>query len=154
MAVALLVLSFMSFRDAWRYSRTGAPASVTLQLPDSVKRMSRKVMRRGMGMTSMCLSGFIIGSSVTALESVCTGQIYVPTLVLVIRESAEQMNRAWTYLLIYNVMFVVPVFVVFCVTYYGVRTDKLIGWSKSNVPVSKVCLGILLLALAVFIALQ
>jgi hypothetical protein len=47
-------------------------------------------------------AGLLIGVVVTALESVCTGQVYVPTLVLILKNNALAESRAWLYLLAYN----------------------------------------------------
>ncbi len=85
MIVVLVVLAFLSFRDAHLYKANQDPKSVLLQLPDSVKRLTHKIMRRGLGTGSLALGGFMVGAAVTGLESVCTGQVYLPTLVLIIK---------------------------------------------------------------------
>lgn len=85
---------------------------------------------------------------VTALESVCTGQMYVPTLIVMVKSG---MSKAWYYLLLYNLMFITPLVVVFILTYFGLRTQTLLDWSKKNVVVSKVLLGSFFLILAVLV---
>ena len=97
----LLVLAFLSFRDAWRFARSGRPSDVTLQLPDRIKTRMHASMKRGLGFGSLALGGLVIGSLVTAIESVCTGQVYVPTLVLVARTGGPA-GKAWGCLLLYN----------------------------------------------------
>jgi threonine/homoserine/homoserine lactone efflux protein len=97
---------------------------------------------------------------VTALESVCTGQMYVPTMVMVIKSAggfpaaAGLSVKAWQYLLLYNVMFVVPLVIVFLLTYFGLRTQTLLDWSKRNVVFSKLLLGIFFLLMAVLMAVM
>ena len=104
---------------------------------------------RGLG--RLALGGLVVGGLVTALESVCTGQVYVPTMVLVIK-SGGLASQAWSYLLLYNAMFVVPLVLVFVLTFMGMRTQTLLEWSKKNVVFSKVLLGLFFLAMAVLIA--
>ena len=43
LSLSLMVLSVLSFRDAWRYRAARVPAVITLQLPDGVKRAIRAV---------------------------------------------------------------------------------------------------------------
>ena len=101
---------------------------------------------------ALAAGGLVVGTTVTALESVCTGQVYVPTLVLVAKEGGAASGRAWSYLLLYNAMFIVPLASVFTLTFFGLRTQTLLEWSKKNVVVSKVLLGIFFVAMAVLIA--
>ena len=51
-------------------------------------------------------------------------------------------------------MFIVPLVTVFILTYFGLRTQTLLEWSKKNVVISKVLLGVFFLAMAVFIAVM
>ena len=107
-------------------------------------------MKEGISAKSLLLGGIIIGTLVTALESVCTGQMYVPTLVVMAKSG---MSKAWGYLLLYNLMFILPLVVVFILTYFGLRTPTLLGWSKKNVVISKVLLGAFFLLLAVLVVM-
>jgi len=153
MLAALGILAFLSFRDAWRYGRGGRPADVTLQLPRGVKERIHRVMRRGLGSRSLALGAFGAGAAVTALESVCTGQVYVPTLALVAGEAGSPSLRgdALRLLLLYNLMFMVPLVAVFAAAYGGMKSAALLDWSRRNVAPSKVLLGLLFLLLAAMI---
>ena len=98
MIAVLAVFAWLSFRDALRYRRTGDPSAVTLQLPDGLKTRAHEVMRRGLRTRSLLFGGLGIGVVVTVLESVCTGQVYVPTLVFLIR-SGQSLPASLGYLL-------------------------------------------------------
>jgi hypothetical protein len=151
MASVLLILAAVSFRDAIRFRKTGRAADVTLQLSAGIKKRIHDVMRRGLGNASLVAGGLFIGSAVTVLESVCTGQVYVPTLVLILKDSAFSESRAWMLLLIYNVLFVLPLVLVFIAVYFGLRTETLLAWSSRNVVVSKFLLGLFFVLMALFI---
>jgi cytochrome c biogenesis protein CcdA len=151
MTVVLLVLAFFSFRDAVRFRKTARSADVTLQLSGGMKKRIHGVMHRGLGSTSVILGGLLIGVAVTALESICTGQVYVPTLVLILKDSAFSEPRAWFLLLLYNLMFILPLVLVFVAVYFGLRTETLLRWSRRNVVVSKFLLGILFILMALLI---
>lgn len=153
MILVLAIFSYLSFRDACRYKASGSPGDVTLQLPGAIKSRIHRVMRTGVRSKNLVTGGLIIGALVTALESVCTGQVYVPTLVLVITShpGPNLVGKAWSYLLLYNAMFIMPLVVVFMLTYFGLKTDTLIQWSKKNVVISKILLGCFFLAMALLI---
>jgi cytochrome c biogenesis protein CcdA len=148
MVAALAVLALLSFRDAWRFGRSGRPADVVLQLPDRIKRRIHAIMRERLSLRHLVPSTALIGVLVTLLESVCTGQVYVPTLVF-LTTHPELGRRAWTLLVIYNVMFVVPLAVVTAAACYGTRSQRLMEWSRRNVVRSKVLLGLFFAGLAV-----
>ena len=146
-AVGAIVLAFLSFRDAWRYRRSGNAAEVSLQLPRAVKQVIHTVMRRGIGGRSLILGGLMAGVVVTLLEGICTGQVYVPTLAMIAR--TEHGGRALRYLLAYNVASDVPLIVVLVLGYIGIRTETLLRLSRRNVLLSKVLTGIFFVILAI-----
>jgi len=150
MVAALAVLAVLSFRDALRFRKSGQADDVTLQLSSGMKKRIHGVMRRGLGTGHLILGGLFIGAAVTALESVCTGQVYVPTLVLILKDNTLR-ARAWALLLLYNVLFIVPLVVVFIAVYRGLRTETLLEWSRKNVVISKLCLGAFFVLMAVLI---
>lgn len=146
LAAAMLILSAFSFRDAWRFRRTGRASDVTLKLPDGVQGRIHDIMRRGLRTRNLALGGAGIGAAVTLLESVCTGQVYVPALVLMIK-AGEDMVRSTLYLALYNAIFVLPLALLLGLTCLGLGTPALVDWSRRNVVVSKVLLGLFFLAM-------
>lgn len=151
------LLAFLSFRDAYLFKRSGNPSDVALQIPDRIKVRMHKLMRKGLAGPSLLMGGLLVSSAVTVLESVCTGQLYIPTMALIIKDSgpgSELASTAWIYLLLYNAMFIVPLAVVFAFSYFGLRMESLLRWSKTNVAFSKIMLGLLFLMLAVLMAVS
>jgi hypothetical protein len=143
---ALGLLSALSFRDAWRYRAGGSPSNVTLQLPRGAKQLIHRVMRAGLSSRTVVPASFAVGAAVTVLETVCTGQAYLPTLVLVVASGVSSRD-ALLFLLLYNVMFVLPLVIVFTAVYFGLSTGRLVEWSRGHVVPAKVLLGLLFLAL-------
>jgi len=153
MMLILLILAVFSFRDALRFRKTQDGHDVTLQLSKNMKERIHRVMRRGLKTEHLVFGGLFIGAGVTALESVCTGQVYVPTLVLILKNSAFSESRAWLYLLTYNLMFILPLILVFSLVYSGLRTETLLAWSRKNVVISKILLSLFFISLALLICL-
>lgn len=148
----LLLFAFLSFRDAWRFRRCGKADQVTLQLPGKVKRNIHAIMRRGLKYRFLIPGAFMIGVLVTALESVCTGQIYVPTLALMAKETGAGSRWVW-YLLLYNIMFLLPLLFLFAAAWRGVTTPVFLNWSKRNVVFSKIAMGSFFLLMAALMAM-
>ncbi|MBC8205831.1 MAG: hypothetical protein H8E68_01610 [Kiritimatiellaeota bacterium] len=148
MTALLLAAAVFSFRDAVRFRKSHDGHDVTLQLSTGMKKRIHSVMRRGLKTGHLIWGGLMIGIAVTALESVCTGQVYVPTLVLILKDSAFGESRAWFYLLAYNVLFILPLVVVFVAVYFGLKTETLLAWSRKNVVVSKILLGLFFILMA------
>lgn len=146
---ALAVLGALSLLDAWRYGRTGDAHAVRLQLSDGVKQRIRRFAIARWSGPAVFGTGLVCGAGVTVLESVCTGQMYLPTLVFMSREGGG--CRAWSLLILYNVLFVVPLFIVFVVGAVGVRSQRLAGWTRRHVVPSKLLLAAVFFALAMFL---
>jgi cytochrome b561 len=65
-----------------------------------------------------------VGFLVSILESLCTGQVYLPTIVFMTRAPAMR-SAAIGYLLLYNVMFILPLVGILALTFLGVRSETL-----------------------------
>lgn len=146
--LALVVFSSLSFLDAARYRRTGRGDSLRLRLPDGLQRRIHAVMKRGLSRRHLLLGGLGIGVLVTLMESVCTGQVYVPALALMIK-SGQSVVRCAFYLGLYNLIFVMPLVILLGLTCAGLGTPALVDWSRRNVVFSKVSLGLFFAVMAV-----
>ena len=140
LAASLFVLSVLSFRDALRYHRQRVPAAITLQLPDKVKSMIRAVASSSWSGPAVVGTGLACGVVVTLLDSLCTGQVYVPVLALLAME--QHSVRALVLLALYNLAFISPLVVVFILAAKGADSERMSRWSKRNVVPSKIFLGI------------
>ncbi|MBU0715725.1 MAG: hypothetical protein KJ964_10260 [Verrucomicrobia bacterium] len=147
MVAVLAVLCMLSFKDALAFGKTGQARAVILQLPGTIRKRIHGIMRSRLTAHRLFLGSFTIGCLVTLLESICTGQFYVPTLVYLSSQAAVG-RQALGLLTIYNVMFVIPHVVVFAAAYRGITNERLLAWSRANAVWSKVLLGLGFAALA------
>ncbi len=152
MTAILILFAVLSFRDAWRYRHDGDPNRLSLRLPRPIMLMTHALIRSGLRSRHLVLGGLGIGAAVTALESVCTGQVYVPTLVMVMRGGSSFL-RATALLTLYNIFFILPLIVILWLTWRGLKTDELLAWSCRNVVFSKCLLGIFFLGMAALLVL-
>ncbi len=150
MATLLAVLAALSFRDAWRYSKSKDAEDVVLQLPEKLKAAARSAMKKGLAARHAIPGALLAGTLVTLVESVCTGQVYLPVLMMLSRAGNL---RAAALLIAYNIAFIIPLIVVFAATFKGISTPALVEWSKKNVVPSKIAIGLVLISLSLLLLL-
>lgn len=150
MVGVLAVLAVLSFRDAYRYRKTKNTEAITLQLPGYLKRLIHSLMRRALQYRYLLPGVFLVGFSVTLIESACSGQVYIPVIGMISRSNSFS-AAAIAYLAFYNLMCIIPVVTVLLLTYYGTTTMALINWAKKDVVVGKLLMGCLFAGLALIL---
>ena len=149
LSLSLFVLAALSVRDAFRYRKEKVPSAIALQLPDKVKRLIRVVAETSWSGPAVVITGFGCGFLVTLLDSLCTGQIYVPVLALISRE--VEAWRSFMLLAVYNLAFIAPLIVIFILAAKGADSERMSRWSKRNVFPSKIAMGIVFVILGVLV---
>ena len=167
LAYAVAVLAFAlagwSTFDALRYHRTGDVKQVTLGLPRKIKDKIHKVIRAGLTTRSLVIGSLSVGFFVSVLESLCTGQVYLPTIILInnLTRDASIIGDAATassirttaigYLLLYNVMFIVPLLAILALTYFGVRSETLGNLLRKRLAFAKFAMATLFAGLGLLV---
>jgi hypothetical protein len=146
-------VAVFSFVDAIKYAITKNTANMTLQLPNSVKKSIHKVISKNIRGTSLIIGTIITGFLVTLLEAVCTGQVYLPTIILMTRvEGFEAMG--WLWLLYYNFLFVLPLLIVMIAAYFGLTWERLANLTQKHLTLMKVLLGCVMAGMAIYLGLS
>ena len=134
-----------------------------LQVPNFLKKRIHHIIRSKGGELEekkwgqsgrLLLAAVLIGFIVTLLQSTCTSQVYLPTLLFVtnipsLRESAV------LYLIFYNLIYILPLFIIFGIVYWGVTSEQLAYFLQKRASTIKlltaffffVLAGILILSL-------
>ena len=150
-AAGALAFALISLVDAGK-ARAGKSAEMTLKLPrfarSRIHQTVRETTRPG-----MVGGAFLAGAVCALLEAVCTGQIYLPTLIYVAGISTMR-SQALLYLLLYNLAFLVPLLVVICVVYCGLSSKTVARFAEARTATVKVGLGLTFLGLAVLLHLS
>lgn len=145
-ALLCLVLGVLSFVDFLK-ARKGKIEEMTLQLPGRLKNQARAVVRRRRRMSAHAIGAFVTGLLVSLLELACTGQLYLPTIIFVASMPALR-ARAVAYLLLYNLAFILPLGVVFVLTYFGTTSMRLGIFLRKRAAAVKLGTALVFLALA------
>lgn len=149
-AVLTFILAGWSFVDYVKYMKTKSVKSMTLGLPKSIKTKIHKVIRVGIGTRGLLVGSISVGVLVALLESICTGQVYLPIIIYV----AKSANlTAIAYLALYNVMFILPLVFVLIITYHGVKSESLGNFFGRHIGLSKIMMTLLFLGLGIILLL-
>ena len=150
--ILAFILAGWSFWDFVQYKRTGDASKLTLGLPKSIKARIHKVIRAGLTTRGLVVGSVSVGFLVSILESLCTGQVYLPTIVFVSRAPGLRAG-AIGYLMLYNVMFIVPLVGILALAYLGVRSEALGNMLRKRLALAKLAMAGLFAGLGVMVVL-
>ena len=150
---ALLCLAFfvLALYDFWVYKKTGKAEKTLLQLPQSFKILTHKIMHfflrdKHDNVWRLCVAALAVGFCVSLVEAVCTGQVYLPTVVLIMQDPAFRI-KALAYLILYNLMFVAPLVAVFALALAGYESQTFNRLLKKHLGLTKLLLCLVFLGL-------
>ena len=150
-AVLCLILAGLSLSDYFK-ARKGQAEEMRLRLPLRLRRWVNRVVRESMSVRAFALSALVTGFVVSLIELACTGQVYLPTILFVLGVPAMR-ARAFAYLLLYNLVFILPLVVVFVLAYLGTSSERLTIFLSRHTSTIKLATAGLFLLLAGGLAL-
>ena len=144
-----LVLAWGSIADYFK-ARAGKTQEMALRLPDRFRNWIKHWIRKGTSVRQFVLASFVLGFVVSIVELACTGQVYLPTIVFVLG-IPEWRTRASLALLLYNVMFILPLVTVFLLVYFGITSEQLMAWLTKHTAAIKLGTAALFVVLAAWL---
>jgi hypothetical protein len=147
-ALLCTILAILTFRDCF-IARSGQAAEMTLKLPAGLKRRIHKVIRENARVRAFVGIAFVTGFVISLIELACTGQVYLPTIMFVL-SVPEMAARAFLYLLLYCLAFIIPLVVVFLVSYFGTTSQQLGLFVARHTAAIKALTGIVFVGLALW----
>lgn len=126
--VMCLVALTLNTIDILNHNKTG---EVKNQLSDKVKFKMTNILRKTVFSKYAIIASLLVGFLIGVVELSCTGQIYLPTLVYMISNS-EKIFSFTIMLILYNLMFILPLVIITIVASFVKNTEKLKGDILSN----------------------
>jgi cytochrome c biogenesis protein CcdA len=158
-----ILFGVLAIYDFIKFKRTGLTDDLVLQLPKPIKERIHKVVgffyrlspqeKQAKVLPSLgklVVSALITGFLVSLLEAVCTGQVYLPTISFVLKASTLKL-QALGYLLLYNIMFVVPLIVIFIFALMGTTSGQFSAFLKRHLGLIKILMAVLFFSLGIFL---
>jgi len=99
--------------------------------------------------TAHTFSSFHLGAIVTLMELISTGAPYLAVVTLLSYTGDHYLNLV--YLLLYNLIFVLPLIVILHLAYKGKSLKKIEKWRAKNRALARLIMGIFLIGMGVFI---
>ena len=135
MAVFTGILAVLSILDFYRMHYKGKKA--VLELSAGLKKKTHDIIRKNARAKTIWIASLVTGVLVSFVEFMCTGQVYLPTIVYVIN-SAGVSADALGFLVIYNLGFTVPVIAITLIAYFSSSTKKIQEYMTSTNAAAKI----------------
>ena len=94
-------------------------------------------------------AAFALGLLVALFELPCTGGIYLA--ILSILASSTSLIEGFPYLILYNLMFVLPLALIIAVVAYGIPPERIDQWRKEHKELLRVVIGAILVSFGILI---
>ncbi len=146
-AIITLIFGLVTLYDYIQSRRKPGKASSTLGLPRSITRRIHGVIRDKARTRNLIVAGVVMGVLIAALELGCTGQVYLPTISFVARAGGDRLE-AVLYLIAYDLMFIVPLVIVFIIAYTGTHSEKLVEFARKHTPTLELLSSLVFFGLA------
>jgi cytochrome c biogenesis protein CcdA len=158
-----LVFGILAVVDFFKFKISGRTEGMSLQLPQAVKNQIHKVI--GMhyrkdksastrasspAMFRLIITALVTGFLVSILEAVCTGQVYLPTITFVLKSTNIKI-KAFAYLVLYNLMFILPLFVIFFCALMGTTSEDFSRFLKKHFLATKILMAVLFFVLGIYL---
>ena len=154
-AAVCFLFFVLSIYDFIVYKKTKKSDGMILQLSLANKTRIHKIMGfflrdKQKSTLRLVLAALAVGFCVSLVEAVCTGQVYVPTCVLILQDPHLR-ARAAVYLVLYNLMFIVPLVSVFVLALLGYESKGFNDFFKKHLGLTKILLCLVFLALFILL---
>lgn len=127
-----------------------------LQLPSKVKKFNHSVMRRIARNTTskyFIVIMILLGMLLALGEFMCTGQIYLTSIIVLIQGSRIQWI-AVLYLILYSFAFIVPLLIMTLLIYFGKKVFALSEGLLARLPLIKVISSVLFILFGLYLVLR
>lgn len=111
-------------------------------LPNAAARIKMYVQK----ISDRIVTAFVLGVFVALVELPCTGAVYLAVLTLMSASGLTVSNL--TLLVLYNIIFTIPLVAILYLVYQGVSTKKFTDWVHTHARIMRLVAGIMLLGLA------
>jgi len=133
-----VIVGLLNLKDYFWYGK-----GFLMEIPLSWRPAMKKIINS----TTSPLGAFLVGFIVSLFELPCTGGPYIVILGLLAKEATKTVGIS--YLLLYNLIFVMPLIILSAIIYKGLSTtEKLEKIRQDKIKVLHLIAGILMLIIA------
>jgi thiol-disulfide isomerase/thioredoxin len=141
-----LALGIISIYDYLLYRR-GETAKWKLQLPSGLKKKIHEIIREEARVKGGLFATFGAGFIIAVCTVICTGQVYLPTIGYIMGIPELRANAVFN-LVLYNLMYILPLIGVFVLAFFGVTSERMAFLTQKYTGAVKLLTAVLFLSLA------
>ncbi len=141
LAFLIIIAGIINIKDFWWYGK-----GLSLEIPKSQRPGLQKYIQK-----ATVLSTIILGILVTIFEMPCSLPLYVGSVDIM--HNFLGLTKTILYLLIYNVLFILPLIVIWLLVLGGKRIAELKEWQEAKLKTMKLVMGIVLVIMGVLLIL-
>ena len=143
-AILSILIGLWNLKDYFWYKKL-----FSMEMPDSLKKLSKKWIKK---VTSPAWA-FFVGILISLFLLPCTGGPYLTILSYLSSESATITRVMWyIYLLIYNLIFIIPFLAITSLVYFGIKdVDDLKEYREYYTREIHLVVGLLMLGLWIYL---
>lgn len=146
-ALIAIVAGLLEIKDFFWYGK-GFSLQIIPGGADRIKFYTRQIEKTEQRHPLLLiLTTALLGVFVVMVELPCTGAPYLAILGLL---SKGEFSAAVPLLLLYNLIFILPLFIIIGIAYFGTSSDRLEGWRKEHKGLMRLGMGLFLLALGFY----
>jgi len=137
----VIILGLLEIKDFFWYGQ-----GISLQIPKKRAEQIKKYI------DNVTVPGSVfLGMFVAAVELPCTGGPYLAITTLLAKIGFSW--QVFWLLVLYNIIFVLPLIIILLLTYFGVSTGKIKEWKNAKRKWMRLFIGLVMLALGVLLIL-
>ncbi len=144
LGILIIIAGLIEIKDMIWYGR-GFSLTIFPKEAERIKQHKKNISKGS-------LKSFSLGVMVAFIELPCTGAVYIAVLALMSTAGLSLSN--WAYLVVYNLIFVLPLFVILWLFYKGVSTKRFEAWRKKHRQLMRGITGALLIALGIWMVVS
>ena len=143
LATIIIIAGLLEIKDYFWYGKWFS-LSIFPKEAERIKKYGKKI-------SGKLYIVFFLGVFVALVELPCTGAVYLAVLSLMSLSGLTIGN--FTFLIIYNLLFVLPLIIILFLVANGMSTDKFNKWRKKNRALMRLFIGLLLIGLGAWMLL-
>lgn len=151
----IVTLVLLNVRDFF-LARRGQYQKMVVQLPNRLRKINYNIigkLSKAGSLRILLIVSFGIGLFVSLGEFLCTGQIYLVTIVTILQTTASLRVLAVLYLVIYDIGFILPLIGLMLAVSMGREIFELSGLVRERLPIIKLINAIVFCILGIVIFL-
>ncbi len=140
-AIIVILLGFIEIKDFFWYG-----SGVSLQIPANRAEQIKKYMNH-----ITISSAVVLGIFVAAVELPCTGGPYLAITTLLAKIGLTW--KIFWLLVLYNLIFVLPLLIILGITYFGANIKKIKEWKEQEKKWMRLFIGLVMIILGILMIL-